>query len=213
MLLSPHPKETDWAPVPRSNAHIKVSIVNQEASRLALTFQHLMASAGNEESPEYKVLLQAFLYVLRLSNMPAGYTDLTMASADSTGQGYCHTLNAWTPIKLALLDALASGMLSLLRASIEQAVKRADKLIEDWNDATPMAARLLAEKKYLTAGCPRLAVVLPYRHYIFLANRLLERQYGDEWPATEFKLKCHTLSTLSNHSLIKVRADLGFLSE
>ncbi|MFG3757327.1 hypothetical protein, partial [Klebsiella pneumoniae] len=94
--------------------------------------------------PAVQALLQACMYVLRLSNMPAGYTDLTAASVEAGESDYYSQQNAWTPVKLALAAALASGALNQVRDAVEQATAQAEKLIDDWNDATPMASRLLA---------------------------------------------------------------------
>ena len=82
-MFSAHPVADDWQPAQRSNSNFSVSIVDRDASQLALAFQRLTASAGNEESQAYQALLEACMYVLRLSNMPAGYTDLTAASAEA----------------------------------------------------------------------------------------------------------------------------------
>lgn len=72
VLLSAHPVAEDWYPTQRSNSNFSVNIVDRDASQLALKFQRLASSAGNEESPAVQALLQACMYVLRLSKHACG---------------------------------------------------------------------------------------------------------------------------------------------
>lgn len=197
VLLAAHPVAADWHPAQRSNSNFSVSIVDRDASQLALTFQRLTASAGNEESPAYQALLQACMYVLRLSNMPAGYTDLTASSAEAGEGDYSSQQNAWTPVKLALVAALSSGALNQVRDSVEKAIARAERLIDDWNDATPMASRMLAEvKKHAVVSLQGISLVLPSNRYVLLAHRFLQRKLGDAWSAAEVRIEWHTLSAV-----------------
>lgn len=196
VLLSAHPVVVDWYPAQRSNSNFSVSIVDRDASQLALAFQRLTAAAGNEESPAYQALLEACMYILRLSNMPAGYTDLTAASAEA-GEDYSSQQNAWTPVRLRLAAALTSGALSQVRDAVERAVARAEQLIDDWNDATPMASRMLAEvRKHAVAGRQCISLVLPSNRYVLLAHRFLKRKLGVDWAAAEGRIEWHTLSAV-----------------
>jgi len=197
VLLSAHPVAADWHPAQRSNSNFSVSIVDRDASQLALSFQRLTPAAGNEESPAYQALLEACMYVLRLSNMPAGYTDLTAASAETAEGDYVSQQNAWTPVKLKLAAALDSGALNQVRNAVERTIARAEKLIDDWNDATPMASRVLAEvRKHAVAGRQGISLVLPSNRYVLLAHRFLKRKLGEDWAATEDRIDWHTLSAV-----------------
>jgi len=198
VLMSAHPVVPDWRPAQRSNSNFNVSIVDRDASQLALAFQRLTASAGSYETPGHQALLRACIYILRLSNMPAGYTDLTAASSEAGDSDYVSQQNAWTPVKLAILAALASGALNKVRALVEQAVERAEKLIDDWNDATPMAARMLAEvRKHAVTGRQGISLVLPSKKYVLLAHRFLQRKLGDDWSTVEARLEWHILSAVA----------------
>ncbi len=197
VLLSASPVAHDWSPAQRSNSSFIVGIIDRDASQVALAFQRLSASVGSEKSPAHQALLQACMYILRLSNMPAGYSDLTAASTEAGGVDYGSQRNAWTSVKLALVEALASGALNSVRKSVERAIERAEQLIDDWNDATPMAARMLAEvRKYGLMGRRGISLVLPNNKYILLAHRFLQRKLGSEWPAAEARLEWHTLSAV-----------------
>jgi hypothetical protein len=198
ILLSASPVSPDWKPAQRSNSNFSVSIVDRDASQLALAFQRLTTSAGSEESPAHQALLAACMYVLRLSNMPAGYSDLTAASTEAGGTDFGSQLNAWTPVKMAMQEALASGALNHVRAEVERAIVRADRLIDDWNDATPMASRVLAEvKKHTLNGRDGISLVLPNDKYVRLAHRFLRRQLANDWVAVETRLEWHTLSAVA----------------
>jgi hypothetical protein len=197
VLLSASPVPADWHPAQRSNSNFSVSIVDRDASQLALSFQRLTAAAGSEETPAYQALIDACTYVLRLSNMPAGYSDLTAASADAGEGDYGSQQNAWTPVKLKLAAALDSGALNQVRDAVEQAIARAEKLIDDWNDATPMASRVLAEvRKYAVASRQGISLILPSNRYVLLAHRFLRRKLGADWAAAEDCVEWHTLSAV-----------------
>lgn len=198
VLLSAHPVAADWQPAQRSNANFSVSIVDRDASQLALAFQRLTSAAGCDENPANQALLEACMYVLRLSNMPAGYTDLTAASAEAGEGDYGSQQNAWTPVKLKLAAALDSGALNAVRDSVERAITRAEKLLDDWNDATPMASRMLAEvRKHAVASRQGISLVLPSNRYVLLAHRFLQRKLGEEWAAAEVRIEWHTLSAVA----------------
>jgi len=197
VLLSAHPAAADWQPAQRSNSNFSVSIVDRDASQLALEFQRLTSAAGNEESPAYQALLEACMYVLRLSNMPAGYTDLTATSAEAGEGDYGSQQHAWTPVKLKLAAALDSGALNPVRGSVERAIVRAEKLLDDWNEATPMASRMLAEvRKHAFASRHGISLVLPSKRYVLLAHRFLQRKLAADWAATEGRIEWHTLSAV-----------------
>lgn len=197
VMLSAHPVDADWHPAQRSNSNFSVSIVDRDASQLALAFQRLTTVAGNEENPAYQALLEACMYVLRLSNMPAGYADLTAASAEAAENGYGSQLNAWAPLKLKLAAALSSGALNPVRDSVERAIVRAEQLIDDWNDATPMASRMLTEvRKHAVTSRQGISLVLPNNRYVRLAHRFLQRKLGADWAAVEGRIEWHTLSAV-----------------
>lgn len=196
VLLSASPVAADWHPAQRSNSNFHVSIVDRDASQLALTFQRLAVSGGSEDSPNYQALIEACMYVLKLSNMPAGYTDLTAASAEA-GDGYDSQQNAWTPVRLKLVAVLSSGALNLVRETVERAITRAEQLIDDWNDATPMASRMLAEvRKHALSGRRGIALVLPNNRYIRLAHRFLKRKLAADWAVAEGRIEWHTLAAV-----------------
>lgn len=197
MWMSPAPVDDDWKPEVRSNSNFSVDIVDRDASHLALSFQRLAQAGGDDESPAYQAMMEACLYILRLSNMPAGYSDLTAASAEQDTPDYSGQRNAWSPLSLKLQAALASGAFNHLRPEVEKAVRKTEQLIDDWNDATPMALRLLTEVRHHAIKTRhKLVVVLPNNKYIELAHRFLARKLNTDWPSAEDRIEWHTLHSI-----------------
>lgn len=197
-LLSVAPVNNEWKPEQRSNSNFKVGIVDRDASQIALAFQGLTASTSGEDSLGYQALMKACLYILRLSNMPAGYSDLTVSSAEVGGTDFSSQQSAWTPVSLALRQVLESGELNSARAQLEKAMSRAERLIDDWGDATPMASRLLAEiHKHVVGERQVTSIVLPSNRYVGLAHRFLQRKFGADWAGVETRLEWHILASVS----------------
>ena len=196
-VLSTNAVPPDRKPKQRSNANFDVGIVDTYASQVALKFQKLAHDTGGNDSLGSQALIAACCYIMRLSNMPAGYKDLTADAAGAVGSDFGNQRNAWTPIRLELLKILQSGELNTNRIGIDKAIAAAEKLIDDWTDATPMALRLLADvRKYTTNGQKGLSIVLPNQKYILLAHRFMKRKFGEQWTATETLLDWHTLSSI-----------------
>lgn len=196
-VLSTNAVPEDWKPKQRSNANFSVDIVDRDASQVAMAFQRLASETGNEDSPSHQAVMAACLYLLRLSNMPAGYMDLTAMTAEDDEEDFASQRNAWTPVRLGLQAVLQSGALNNRRTEADKAILKAETLIDAWTDATPMAATLLAEvQKHEIQGRERLSIVLPSKKYITLAHRFLRRKLGEQWEFVEARLNWHTLSSV-----------------
>lgn len=196
-ILSSTAHAYDWKPTQRSNSHFSVGIVDRDASQVALIFQKLATAAGNDDSPGHQALLRACMYVLRLSNMPAGYIDLTAMSSETGGSEYGDLQNAWTPVALGIEESLRSGALNPMREEVSKAVEKAKNLIDAWSDCTPMAARLLSEiRKHALTRRSEVSIVLPNNKYILLAHKFLQRKLGVEWSIVQDLIEWHTLTAV-----------------
>jgi hypothetical protein len=210
-IFSANALPLDWKPELRSNSNFSVGIVDRDASQVAMAFQRLAQDSGMEDSENHKSLMAACLYLLRLSNLPAGYSDLTSVASQEGTEEFGSQRNAWTPIKLGIMAVLQSGALNAKREDADRVVAKAEQLIDLWSDATPMAARLLMEvRKHAIERRAGLSIVLPNKKYIQLAFRFLQRKLGDEWIKIEKRLDWHTLSSVAS-TLAENRGDRSLI--
>ncbi len=197
VLVSSNAMPSDWKPELRSNSNFLVSIVDRDAASIAATFQRLASEVGGEDSLGHKALMEACLYVLRLSNLPAGVVDLMEAASAGELDAYSVQKNAWTEVELAVRTVLASGALNEVRQDIDRVMKKARELVDAWNDGTRMADRLVASvSRFVDKRKGRLALVLPSQKYIRLAHRHLQRKLGAKWPMAEPLLHWLTLANV-----------------
>lgn len=210
-FLSPTPYPDGWAPEQKSNTRLAVSIVDRDAASVALTFQTLATAVGNEDSSGHRALMAACLYILRLSNMPAGYKDLADAVATDEFGAFEASRRSWTPVELEVRAAMECGVFGASSGEVQNALRRAQRLIDGWTDATPMAQRLLNEIRRYAIATPRgLTVILPDQRTIGLTARFLQRQLGDKWTTAEPHIHWQTHSLLKK-SLGVLQADHHFV--
>lgn len=197
-LLSATPVPDDWVPVTRDNARCRIAIVDKEAGEIASRFHQLAEDVGGDEHPGHRLLVEAFLFILRLSNLPAGIKDLAAELEDLNGDAYANAKYSWSGIVTSLRAAIESGVLSEKQQSIDRAIDRAGKLIEAWVESTPMAERLLADVlDHVRLDRKSLVIVLPNRNYVALARRFLQRRTGEQWQSIEARIEWHTLASFS----------------
>lgn len=192
-LMSATPLPVGWSPDQKNNANFAVTIVDRDASSVALTFQRLAHEAPND-SPASKALMAVCMYVLWLSNLPIGFKDLTDDFNETEGDDFSKQRSAWTPLVLDVRAALQIGALNNVRSEVESALTKANVLIDSWTDATPMALRLLAEvKKHTKHLHDGLSIVLTNQKSIRLAHRFLQRKLGEDMERVLEHLEWHTL--------------------
>jgi len=196
-LFCAAPAPTNWVPALRTLSNFSVGIVDEAAAQAAHKFQKLANEAGSEDTPVHQALVEACLYILRMSNMPAGYQDLTAFSGEEGANPFMVQKSAWTYVDGLVREQLALGSMHHLRQRVEAALAKAAQLIDDWKDATPMASRLLTEvsrnTKSSKANC---VLVMPSSKYVELAQRYLSRKLGEKWAEIERRIEWHTLSTV-----------------
>lgn len=193
-LLSPDPVADDWAPAIRDNARCRIAIVDKEAGEIAARFHQLAVGVGGNDHPGHRLLMDAFLFILRLSNLPAGIKDLAAELEDHNGDAFANAKYSWPGIVTSLRSGVESGILSEKLLAIERAIDRSSQLVSAWVESTPMAERLLADvHEHARLDRKSLVIVLPNRSYVALARRFLERRIGKEWPDIEGRIEWHTL--------------------
>jgi hypothetical protein len=197
VLLSASPLPAQWRPEQKSNSKFTVGIVDREAATVALAFQNLAFDVGHEGAPGHEQLMDACAYIVRLSNLPAGYSDLTTEVASREVDEFSSNRLAWAAVEHALHSVPMTGSFAARKADVDVAIARAQKLVDQWSNATPMALRLQAlVKKYAIESSTGLIVVLPNQRYIRLSHHFLSRTLGDSWSTAEGRLEWHTLSTI-----------------
>ncbi|MHB1098564.1 MAG: hypothetical protein ACYCZR_03325 [Burkholderiales bacterium] len=196
-ILSTAAVASGWHPEQKSNANFTATIVDRDASSVAMTFQRLAHNCAAEESPAHNALMAGCTYVLWLSNLPVGYKDLGADFIETGGDTFANQASAWSSVAYNIKLALESGALNEHRTEVEAAMKKANALIDNWIDATPMALRLLTEvQKHTRNPHGGLSIVLPSQKGVRLAHRFLSRKFGDEWSGIEARLNWHTLTSI-----------------
>ncbi len=199
-LFSKTPFPLSWTPPQKSNALLSVSVVDRDASSVALSFCRLAPDAERDSSHGYEQLMEGCRYILRLSNLPAGYRDLTDAMSDGYLDEYSSNKNSWATVERAMRVSAATGCYGDKLPAVEKAIEKARTLIDSWTDGTPMALKLQAViKKRAIDSRESLVVVLPNRRYVALAHRFLARTLADRWAAIESRIEWHTLSTVAKN--------------
>lgn len=196
-LLSETPRNGDFKPELRSNANCRVGIVDRDATEVAAKFQRLATEVGSDDHPGNRLLTEAFLFILRLSNMPAGLCDLGAELAEREGDSFSASKFSWPSVVVELRAATESGVLSSKRLQVERAIDRAQQLISAWGESTPMAEKLLADVLEHARGRAHLSLILPNRSTIALARRFLARRLGDCWAEIDEHLEWHSLSSFT----------------
>lgn len=204
-ILAADSQPEGWMPAQRTLSNFYASIVDRDASQVALALQRIANESGSEGEPPHDSAMAACLFVLRLSNLPAGFADLS--GLDDADTDYRRSQNSWVNIKIALQSSLAAGAFNRKRDELERAVSRAENLIDDWSDATPMATRLLSEvRKYAVDSRSGLSIVLPSTHYIELARRFLKRKLGLAWEVADQRTQWIALSAVKSALATRAQA-------
>jgi hypothetical protein len=139
---SPLPR--DWRPSQVSLRNFRISILDQEAAEIALKFWNL-SDKMEPDSLAASECRRTAGYLMRLANLPGGYTDFTswmtsQAFTDSVRQDM-----SWTACEYRLNGLLERGALGAYVDDVSQAISRATRLVESYAEATPLASRLAKE--------------------------------------------------------------------
>lgn len=195
-LLSPEPAADDWTPRIRDNARCRIAIVDKEASEIATRFHRLAEDVGGDDHPGHRLLMEAFLFLLRLSNLPAGIRDLAQELETLNGDAFANAKFSWPGVVTSLRSAVESGLLAEKKVPIERAIDRAGQLVAAWVESTPMAEKLLSDVlEHARLDRKSLVIVLPNRNYVALAKRFFQRRVGEGWPEIEGRIEWHTLAS------------------
>jgi len=196
IFLSENPSRSGFIPEERRDIPFKVSIVDRDASEIALKFLKVFRELTRDDGVDGQPLLDATKYILRISNLPCGYKDLTDHAAESEDELFQNQRFAWSPVKEGLRSLISSGAVNHKISDVRDAVSKAERLIDSWTDGTPMALRLRREVATITevkggSAC----IVLPSKRYISLAIRFLGRHLESGWEEIKNRIKWATLAS------------------
>ena len=195
-FLSEHPCQLGFVPEERSDIPFKVSIIDRDASEIALKFLKIFRDLARDEV-DGQALLDATKYILRVSNLPCGYKDLTDHASESEEEIFQNQRFAWTPVKEGLQSLIRSGAVNHKIFEVRDAVSKAERLIDSWSDGTPMALRLRREVTSIAElNRESVCIVLPNKRYIRLAIRYLRRESRSDWYETDNRITWTTLTSL-----------------
>ena len=187
-ILSPTAFPSDWRPSVRSNARVTLSIVDRDASGVASTFYRI-AHEINRDSPAAQALVEAGNYLIRLSNTPAGLSDLLTYCSDVELTEYAKERLRWSHYDAQIRAGLQSGAYSPSAYDVEAAVTKAEKHLDLWREHTPMALCLRDEVKLLAQKKLRsLRVIVPSNRYGTLGEMFLSRTMGQDYEAVRGQL-------------------------
>ena len=195
-FLSEHPCQLGFVPEERSGIPFKVSIIDRDASEIALNFLKIFRDLARD-GVDGQALLDATKYILKVSNLPCGYKDLTDHASESEEEIFQNQRFAWTPVKEGLQSLIRSGAVNHKIFEVRDAVSKAERLIDSWSDGTPMALRLRREVTSIAeVNGESVCIVLPNKRYISLAIRFLRRDLNSDLDKIEKRIKWVTLTSL-----------------
>lgn len=174
--LSPAPQPNGFTPEARSLRHYGVTIVDREASGVALNMRNL-AEEFVADPAMHQACLDIAFYLMQLSHLPGGYSDLGAWLEEEERPPMLSRQLTWPHRAAAMLQLLASGRAGDRTRDVEQALARAERCITDWTNATPMALRIFKEVSGIATKAKRtLGLVFTQPSYIQIAERFLKRK-------------------------------------
>lgn len=176
--LAQEPLPADWAPATVANKHFHVGVLDHEMVEAAVRFWNIGQSLEQDSAP-HRALREAAMFLLLLANLPGGYRDYIAWMESSAFADAIRAEMTWNG-HMAKLQGLADrGEFDANAEAVHRAVFRATKLVEAYNDETPIAKRIAKELDLCLArhkAC--VAVVLRFNHDVSIARAFLTRYAG-----------------------------------
>lgn len=166
----------DFTPAQRGLRHYGVAIMDRDACSLALSLQKNSHEFSADVEMQQSCLNIAH-YLMQLCHLPGGYSDLGNWLEAEERPSYLTAKLTWPNRYVALQRLLTAGRAGALSRPIEQALAKADRFIQNWTDATPMALKLLKEVSKISLNSSHnLGLVFLQSSYIPIAERFLTRK-------------------------------------
>jgi len=186
--LSEAPRPQGWVPPQVSLRHFNVGVLDQEAAAEAARFWHI-ARELEQDSPAHLASREAAAFLMRLANLPGGYHDY-IAWMEAIFPDAMRSSMTWNGHVTSLASLSERGDYGHHAEAVRRAVTRATKLVEAYNEATPIAKRI-AKEVSLCASRNKAHVTVAFRYSsdIPVAKSFLERYTGfpDGQPFSSFQ--------------------------
>lgn len=199
--LKPQGAPEPPAPLPR---RYRVEVRDADAGRVVRMLHQIrseLALSPDEGAP----FSQAATFLHRLAALPAGMKDIEAWLDERQAEAPLRRKLSWLTPRADLVQFLTTGRVQGLRDRIEAVIRLADRLVENYSDATTMALAMAAEVAE-ARGSTRVVLVFTRPMHLLLAERFLARQsfQGNRSLDT---LRPNLRLILSKHLLSEARDD------
>lgn len=169
--LKPQGSAEPAAPQPRK---FRVEVKDADASRVVKALYQVRQELKLDDQLA-RPLSEAASFLHKLAALPAGNRDVESWLDEREADAGLRRKLAWTTPRGTLVEFIARGHAGACEGKLEATIKTADKLVENYLDATPMAMALATEVGAAT-GNVRIAVVFTRPMLRLLGERFLRRQ-------------------------------------
>lgn len=170
--LKPQGLAEPAAPEPRK---FRVEVKDADAARVVKSLYQIRQDLKLDEQAT-RPLSEAANFLHKLTALPAGNRDVEAWLDEREADAGLRRKLAWSTPRGAVVEFIARGHGGACESKLEATLKIADKLVENYLDATPMAMALVAEAGAAAGGATRVAIVFTRPMHRLLAERYLQRQ-------------------------------------
>lgn len=170
--LKPQGSVEPAAPEPRK---FRVEVKDADAARVVKSLYQIRKDLKLDEQVA-RPLSDAATFLDKLAALPAGSRDVETWLDEREADAGLRRKLAWSTPRGALVEFIARGHAGACQNKLESTLKIADKLVENYFDATPMAMALATEVGATSGSTTRVAIVFTRPMLRLLAEPFLQRQ-------------------------------------
>ncbi len=197
--LKPQGSAEPAAPEPRK---FRVEVKDADAARVVKALYQIRKDLKLDEQVA-RPLSDAATFLHKLAALPAGNRDVETWLDEREADAGLRRKLAWSSPRGALVEFIARGHAGACENKLESTLKIADKLVENYFDATPMAMALATEVGATSGSAMRVAIVFTRPMLRLLAERFLQRQSfanGKAYADLASRLQLITTKQLREHA-------------
>lgn len=160
------------SPAPRK---FRVAVKDADAARVVKVLYQIRNDLKLDEQTA-RPLIEAAKFLHNLAALPAGNHDLEAWLDEREANAELRRKLSWSAPRGALVEFIANGHAGVCQQKLETLLKTADKLVENYFNATPIALNLAAEAGATAGGATRIAIVFTRPLLRLFGERFLSRQ-------------------------------------